>query len=201
VTEEYITAVFELTSSAQAMLDVFLSLDTTTVMALPGLLFSPRAAYALFILAKLFIATSAPGSTLGVALDGSMLLVGDYADRMIAAGTACREIDERCVPARILFAAVGIKEWYNNFISILGSASNTPGAVQSQELNSFQPAATFAELPPPLNPTSDQNANDWNTYLQYGDSASFGFDLLFAGSSFYEEMQINDATSYLKPLE
>ncbi|SMR42270.1 unnamed protein product [Zymoseptoria tritici ST99CH_1E4] len=201
VTEEHITAIFELTTAAQGMLEIILAFDTRTLLALPGLLFTPRAAYALSILAKLYIAVSAPGSTLGVTIDGSMLLVGEYADKMIAAGKACRDIDERCVPARIMFAAISIKEWYLNFSGILSETAdvNAPGTASLQPLNKLQPITPFAEIPSAIDATLDERPNDWNAYLQYGvgDNADFGFDMLFAGSASYEDMCNIDISSYL----
>lgn len=79
VTQDHITALFELTAAVQAMIDLYTSLDTETLTAMPGFLHSSRAAYALFILAKLFVATMAPGNTFGAVLDGNMTLVGEYA--------------------------------------------------------------------------------------------------------------------------
>lgn len=79
VTQDHITALFELTTAAQAMIDVFTSTDTDTLAAMPGFLHSSRAAYALFILAKIYVATAAPGNTFGAVLDPNMTLVGEYA--------------------------------------------------------------------------------------------------------------------------
>lgn len=79
VTQDHITALFELTSAVQAMIDLYSNLDTETMVAMPGFLHSSRAAYALFLLAKLYIATTAPENSFGSVFDGSMTLVGDYA--------------------------------------------------------------------------------------------------------------------------
>lgn len=79
VTQDHITALFELTTSVQAMIDIYASHDADTLTAMPGFLHSSRAAYALFILAKIYVATAALGNTLGAVLDPSMTLVGEYA--------------------------------------------------------------------------------------------------------------------------
>lgn len=211
VTQDHITALFELTTAVQAMIDLFSSLDVGTLVVMSGFLHSARAAYALFILAKLLVATTAPGNTFGTVLDGSMLLVGEYADKLIENGSRVRAVDDRCAPARILFAAVSVKEWYLNFTGSIASFPN-PAPQPLQHLDLSQPAAESmtTNVPafdtPPLSndlnlASQDVAAMDWDNFFYYSsNTADFGLNMLFD-----EELQpfsgdiYNDAAYQAQP--
>ncbi|CZT17191.1 uncharacterized protein RCC_03023 [Ramularia collo-cygni] len=191
VTQDQITALFELTTAAQAMIDLFSSLDVEILAVMSGYLHSSRAAYALFILAKLSVATMAPGNTFGAVLDGNMLLVGHYADKLIDNGTRVRAIDERCAPARILLAADSVKEWYLNFTSIVSSSDQA--FHQLQEPENLQAATGSINMAqgPEMSTLEDgldldaaqltAAAVDWENHFYYSlNTADFGLDMLFA---------------------
>lgn len=188
VTQDHITALFELTTAVQAMIDLFSSLDVETLVAMSGFLHASRAAYALFILAKLLVATMAPGNTLGSVFDGNMLLVGDYADKLIENGRRVRAVDERCAPARILFAADSIKTWYLNFMSSIAPVSDQ-ALEQLQQVSMSQTAVNTMETAPVLEmPLSESNHDldlaqtdlDWENFFYYSsNTADFGLDMLF----------------------
>lgn len=128
-------------------------------------------AYANYVLAKLYIAVTAPGNTLGSILDASTLRTEEYCEKMIDLGIRVKAIDERCAPARMLTAALRIQEWYTLYKSSVLAPINSGLSVNSNAL--------------PLDTNllgtglGSQNPSDWT--FQFSDSAAdFGLDILFA---------------------
>lgn len=129
-------------------------------------------AYANFVLAKLYIAVTAPGNTLGTILEPSIIRAEEYGEKMIDLGTRVKAIDERCAPARMLTAATRMKEWYQlyktTFLSTMsGDLSMEPTTTAPLDASAF------------TNGFTSQNPSDWT--FQFSDSAAdFGLEILFA---------------------
>ncbi|GIZ40678.1 hypothetical protein CKM354_000400600 [Cercospora kikuchii] len=180
VTQDHITAVYELTAAVQAVLDIFINYDTKSLVASPSLVYAARAAYALYVLAKLYIAVTAPGNTLGTILDASILALPEYADRLATCGSRIRALDERCGPARIMHCAPAIKDWYLNYTQFL---SSNAALAQSIQVSNDNVAETQITLPPLQDTTNSFSSipPDWENLLMFGDSSTdYGFDQLFA---------------------
>ncbi|KAM3418729.1 hypothetical protein BST61_g4703 [Cercospora zeina] len=180
VTQDHITAVYELTAAVQAVLDIFINLDAKSLVASPSLVYAARAAYALYILAKLYIAVTAPGNTLGTVLDANLLALPDYADRLATCGSRIRAIDERCGPARIMHCAPAIKDWYTNYSQFLSSNAALAQSIQVSEQNAVNAEMSLPPLQDNMNSLGSLPP-DWENLLMLGDSsADYGFDQLFA---------------------
>lgn len=90
---------------------------------------------------------------------------------MIDVGTRVKAIDERCAPARMLIAALRIKEWYTLYkASVLPAV--TGGLSMGPTTTSFD-AGTLG------NGFTAQNPSDWTWQLS-DSAADFGLDILFA---------------------
>lgn len=183
ITQDHITAVYELTAAVHAIMEIYTSLDTSTLIASPSLVYAARAAYALFVLAKLHIAVTAPGNTLGSVIDSSILALPEYADKFSVCGVRVRAVDERCGPARIMQTGPAMKDWYNNYHQFLLS---NPGYTQSNQMLGYDQTTALSGAPTLQQDATDlpqAMPTDWETLLLYGDSnADYGFDQLFAES-------------------
>lgn len=115
VTPCHVTSIYTVKSAAQDLLDLCTSMPVSILMALPPLLFASRIAYAQYILVKLYIATAAPGNTLGAFLEPESLCVESYLDKLISTAAVIKGIDEQCAMARVLASAVRMKEWLLSF--------------------------------------------------------------------------------------
>ncbi|EME49348.1 hypothetical protein DOTSEDRAFT_68208 [Dothistroma septosporum NZE10] len=153
--QDHIIAVYELVTAVQAIIDIYVSLDITTLMALPGFLYTSRAAYANFILAKLYIAVTGIGNSFSSIIDSSLLQVEEYTQKLVSLGERVHAADCDSAAARILRASRRMLEWYRLYTdSLLPNLSTALAANQ-------------AVLP-----------ENWN--LQLTDSAAdFGLDTLF----------------------
>lgn len=169
VTQDHITALFELVAAAHSIIEIYSGFDTEALVALPGLLFTSRAAYALYILSKLYIAMTAPGNTLGSVFDCELLMLPEYGQKMVEVGTRIRDIDERCSAARILQSSPPLRDWYINYTKALDLPTSLQNTESSQGLGAVASNVMSAEwdfgLPNAsmwegMYPLSDQSAND-----------------------------------------
>lgn len=118
------------------------------------------------------------------------LRIGCQSNKMIENGNRVRAVDERCAPGRILFAAVGVRNWYLNFTSSI-SPPSVPLYHQQHEADMAQiaastmPVAPILEVPPADNhldfAATDNGAGaDWEDLFYYSsNTADFGLDMLF----------------------
>ncbi|EME88868.1 uncharacterized protein MYCFIDRAFT_62803 [Pseudocercospora fijiensis CIRAD86] len=172
VSEEHITAVYELVVALHAIIDTLVSFDTHTLLALPGLMFASRAAYALYLLAKLYIALTVPGGTLGAIIETRLLALTEYAEKLCKVGDRIRAVEKHSAPARILNSARRTLEWYLSYNSSLISdfGIHLPSSRASETASTHDVASTAQ---PP--------ATDYQSLYQLSESdADFGLDFLFA---------------------
>lgn len=92
--QQHITAVYELVSAVHAMIDIYATFDTMSLLAYSGMILSARAAYANYLLVRLYIATTAPKNTLSTIIDPSMLRVEEYCGMLAEAGVRVKAVDE-----------------------------------------------------------------------------------------------------------
>ncbi|KAF7195592.1 hypothetical protein HII31_03186 [Pseudocercospora fuligena] len=172
VGQEHITAVYELVVALHGIIDTFVSFDTSTLLALPGLMFASRAAYALYLLAKLYIALTIPGGTLGAIIETRRLALTEYAEKLCKVGDRVRAIEQHSAPARILNSARRTLEWYLSYNSTLISdfGIDATSSYASETASTHDMAST---VPAP--------AADYQSLYQLSESnADFGLDFLFA---------------------
>jgi hypothetical protein len=112
VTEAHTNSLQMLRSSCHSLLDVFLGWNTLTQSMMPGVLVTARVAYAMFLLMKIYIATTAPGNTFGAFFDADSLLLERYFENMINASDLITKLDERSGPARVMSGCLRMRDWY-----------------------------------------------------------------------------------------
>lgn len=179
VTQDHITAVYELLSATHAMIDVFASFDAQTLTALSGLFVTSRVAYANYVLAKLYIATTMPGNTLGSIVDSTIIRADEYNDKLFDAMSRVGAVDDRCSSARILGTASRMREWYASYNNNLYSEDGLLNPTTGLQFDSYLPAIGVPPVTGAASPT--QKAADWETFFRFSDSAAdFGLDILFA---------------------
>lgn len=187
VTEQHITAVYELLSALHCIIDTLCNWSTSELLGQSGLIVSSRATYANYTLLKLYVATVAPGNTLGAVIDPTLLRYEEYSDKLIAAAARISEIDDRCSPSRILGAASKLREWYENYNASLVLDIKLP--VQPNEprfSTSLMPATEPAVVAPEL----QQVPTDWESILQFGDEYN-NLDVLFGDPLMFDQEALN----------
>lgn len=142
VSQEHLTSIYRIRDSAHALLDVFDSFDTAHLTALPAMYFPGRVAYAIFLLAKLYVAVTAPGNTFGAFVDPESLLLELYLDKMIQAFNRTAAIDEWCGQARILSASFKMREWFKNY-----KANYSHPTSKSRQGSGDLPVSSYAAAP------------------------------------------------------
>jgi hypothetical protein len=165
IREEHITSLLGLRSALHTIIDLYTCMDATKIIALPVLLYTARALYALFMLLKLYVATTAPGNTYGSIIAPESLQLEAYFEKMISLWKRLALVDPRSGPARVTSAARMLKEYYLNYVgSNPGIASstaatlamNTPGFESGIDVNDSMMTMT-ADL-------FDYDAIDWSLY-------------------------------------
>lgn len=115
VSQEHITSIYQIRDGAHAVLDIFENFDHAHAAAMPAMYFPGRVAYGIYLLAKLYVAVTAPGNTFGAFIDPESLLLDRYLGKMAQAHSKTSEIDQFCGQARILSAVFKLREWYQNY--------------------------------------------------------------------------------------
>ena len=167
VVQEHIDSLYALKTNAHQLLDLFATLDVTTLMALPAFLFVSRVAYANYILVKIYISLTAQGNTFHGFLDPESLKIEEYLDKIIRIAEMVSEFDERCAAARVLFSAARMKAWYLNYKN--PGLEHPPNVEKSDTYTILEPSSTGEQIP-----------MNWNE-LEFGDDTlNFGLDEIFA---------------------
>jgi hypothetical protein len=186
VTQDHITAIYELVTALQNIIETFATFDDRTLLALPGLLYAARAAYALKMLAKAYIAVSAPGNTLGAVLEAAVVALPHYTEKLASAAARYQALDGRSAPSRILHAAEMMRDWYANYTSFFAPdfTAGIPSLQPSPEASVSVSPMQQAPPPPPPPSSSDlgpqTSVAEWAALWQFNDaSADFGLDALF----------------------
>lgn len=176
VTQDHITAVYELVSALNNIIDMLTALDTETWLALPAFLYTSRAAYALNVLCKLYVAVTAKGNTLGTVLEGDLVALPQCIDKLCKTGARLRAVDERCGQARILQVADAVREWYTNYSNLLASEAGPLQEFRPQPpgLDPFNPMYMAPQL-------QTEVETGWQSILQGAEdpNAFDGLDMLF----------------------
>lgn len=169
VTQDHITAVYELLAALHAIIDTITSLDARTLIALPSLMYAWQATYANYVLAKLYIAITAPGNTLGSILEPCTLRAEEYCDKLAALGIRVKAVEEYCAPAQMLVGTIRLRDWYTSYNSSLLSGNGL-----AAEMNNFEVSVST-----PNTGLQTQPAAAWTSLLP-DNATEFGLDMLFA---------------------
>lgn len=169
VTQDHINSIQMLKSSCHGLIDAFLSWDTLTQTLLPGVLVTARVAYAQFLLMKIYIATTAPGNTLGAFFDGESLQLEQYFERIISASIRMCELDGRSGPARVMHGSTRMKEWHHHYKdTYMNSGLSAPEGTSN---NASQTAFGGGDAQVP-----------WTNYEGDGTQYALGLEDVFADS-------------------
>lgn len=148
--QKHATSLFALCEAAHGFIDVFCGLETTAILALPGLLFPTRALYAAYILVKMYIALTAPGNTYGSIFSLVILQLENYLLKIDQVAARIKSVNERAVSFLVLSAVSRLKEWVKSYQTTLpGSESNLANALSSENL---------------IVESSGRNESGWNAF-------------------------------------
>lgn len=168
VTQEHLNSIAALKDASHALINWYTGLDLATSMALPAVQFAARVLYALYILVKVHIASTAKGNTFGAFVDTETLQIDICIDKMAISAEAIGRVDDRCGQYRILQAVTRMREWLSTFRSWTYERGGRPSIDGGDA--SAQPA-NFEVL---LN----SDVTDWNDYIP-DETIGFGLDELF----------------------
>ena len=171
VSTEHVASMYRLRDAAHALLNIFEGFDIAHLTALPAMYFPGRMAFAIYLLAKLYVAATAPGNTFGAFIDPESLLLEQYLEKMIQAHTKVATIDEWCGQARILSSSFKMREWYHNYRSnFQHSTSKERQGSGDLQVSSF-----------PLLPTSNAPLPaDWSNLNFIDTSTDLGLEEFFS---------------------
>lgn len=97
LTPEHVVSFYALRDAAHALLDTFTSLSATELLELGSIVYTSRAIYAMYILAKMYIAVTATGSTFSMVADMDGLKIDEYLHKLMLISAQVNKIDERAV--------------------------------------------------------------------------------------------------------
>jgi hypothetical protein len=164
IREDHITSLFALRSALHNIIDLYAHMDTNKVMALPVLSYTSRALYALYMLLKLYVATTAPGNTYGSVLAPESLQLDTYCDKIMSLWKRLSQVDPRSGPARVTSAAVTLREYYINYLvsnPTIQSRTSFPSAATEMPVGDGVPAENMN-----MSTNSfDYDAIDWSLYF------------------------------------
>ena len=163
VTANHITSLHKVRDAGHALIDIFCGFDLPHLIALPAMYFPGRAVFTLFVLLKLYIASTAPGNTYGAFFDPESLQLEHYFDKIIQTYYIICEFDDLCGQSRILSAAIRQREWLVNY-----KLNHLPPSTIESVLPGAAQLPSFEQVPP----APEQIPNDWNDFSfmdnQYG---------------------------------
>jgi hypothetical protein len=119
VTPEHIASLWAIRHAAQSLIETFCTIEMSTIMALPGMLFPSRMMYSIFLLMKMYIATTASGNTYGSVIGPTDLRIEEMMQKVEDLGQQASESDNR---KGFLIALTSIrrqKDWLNNYKNTL----------------------------------------------------------------------------------
>lgn len=153
------TLLHALKDAIHTILNLFTSFDVKELMFIPTLLNS-RAAYAQWILVKLYVATTAKGNTYGALIDAQSLEVEHYLGKMIQAGQRFTDVDVGCATGHVVMVSKRLKDWVSNY--------------KASHVYQGNFTSNFSDLIP-----LDSKNIDWTQFPLANDSFQYGLDELF----------------------
>ncbi|PPJ60530.1 hypothetical protein CBER1_03217 [Cercospora berteroae] len=160
VTVDHVAALYALKDSCHAVLDIANGLTPEIVFATSPLFYTPRILYALMILAKLFVAFTAPGNTYGAVLSRDELKLPYYFEKMKTLSASLEKVDAASFTTKIVAAYKAIGDWYDSYSAI----------VKQYERDSVHSAVHNPVYLEPLDLTTDFASFDTNLKATEDDS-------------------------------
>jgi hypothetical protein len=167
VTQEHLTSIAALKTASHAIIDLYTALDLQTAMALPAAQFATRVLYALYILVKIHIASTANGNTFGAFINPETLQIDCCIDKIAVGARVIGEVDDSCRQYRILQAVSRTREWLTTFRS-WSFQRHSESDAYSNDIN----------IPAPDTQPMVAASADWNNYLA-DETVGFELDELF----------------------
>lgn len=115
VRQEHLASIASLRTASHAIIDLYTALDTRAAMLMPAVQFAARVLYALYILVKIYVASTGDGNTLGAFVDTETLQIEPCIDKMEVSATMIGAVDDRCGQYRILQAVTRMREWLSTY--------------------------------------------------------------------------------------
>jgi len=115
VTKEHVSSIHKLRESCHNVLDTFLGLETTQISFSPMIMFTTKAFYSLWLLAKLYIATTSPGNTYGDFVNVGDLELESYFEKFAVLGDTIGAVDDAFMMSQMLRSARRLREWVRNY--------------------------------------------------------------------------------------
>ncbi|KAK4546802.1 hypothetical protein LTR36_001534 [Oleoguttula mirabilis] len=119
---EHVASLLALKTACHALLDLFSAFDSKTLLALPTLLYIPRAAYALYLLIKMYIACCAVGNTYGAVIGVAELRVDAYLEEAVDVAVRLTAVVNHGAPAAMRMGTVRTREWFENYKATMFNA-------------------------------------------------------------------------------
>ena len=140
VAQEHENSLFELIGALHGVIDFVAKSSTSTILGYPVMLFTARAAYALYALAKLHIAVTAEGNTYGAVLSPESVQVEQRAQQLVDVADRLRESNGTdSVPYQIFSMSARMKEWIsnydNNHLASMAPVTQPPSSIYSLAQN------------------------------------------------------------------
>ncbi|KAF2721951.1 hypothetical protein K431DRAFT_284393, partial [Polychaeton citri CBS 116435] len=170
VSADSISSLYALKDACQGLLDASLRFSITQLRAASPLIYGPRILFALYILCKIQIALSAPGSTFCAVMNESELRLEYYFGKMRYIGDVLEKIDASAFQAKLLIAAGFLEEWYVERRKASPTSEAFVGVTAAADELSNQDAGAAAQ----------QGHSMWDDLMLDGGSEDFWFGDLFA---------------------
>jgi hypothetical protein len=177
IREEHIASLLGLRSALHTIVELYTCMDTAKIMALPALSYTARALYALYMLVKLYVATTASGNTYGSVIAAESLQVDAYLEKMISLWKRLVLVDARSGPARVTSGAPMLKEYYLNYLASNPGLGPSPTAGPLTTTTSISENGLIVDTNMMAAGVFDYDAIDWSLYYPLpADNDKFLFD-------------------------
>ncbi|OQN95621.1 hypothetical protein B0A48_18220 [Cryoendolithus antarcticus] len=183
VTSEHVYSLQALKQACHNTIEAACSVSKEDFLALPYFLFAPRIAYAAFILAKIHIAVTAPGNTLGVIMSPSEVQLDYYLAKIVTFNERTRYDGSPGAATRVLEGCPMLSAWLVQYEQQLATSSDTISPTyDSSTMDDMPTEAVLAMVSPNESKlvVSDVTLPDlswnWDAFLDFGPCAG-DFDL------------------------
>ncbi|KUJ07063.1 uncharacterized protein LY89DRAFT_661296 [Mollisia scopiformis] len=123
VTPDHVDCLYSLRDACHCVLNAFLSVHINVLTSSPMIVLNAKGLYAMWLLIKLYVATTASGNTYGAFIDPESLDLETYLGKLAHTGDALQAIDPVCVVGKGLQSTKRLMEWVWNYNTIRASQS------------------------------------------------------------------------------
>lgn len=122
VTVNHVTSLYAIKDACHAALNLATSLNANTLLSTSSLSYVPRILYSIFVLLKLYVATTAHGNTYGVVLSKDELHIQYYFNKMKVLAASLEKLDSGATKSFHTYIIGGTKrleEWFHSYEEIV----------------------------------------------------------------------------------